>query len=107
MSDANINSSQSPIIDKLEHLEHTRAIHAHCGLAYDTLKEFERILSADMERTAETGCGRSTILFSNISQHHTAFCLDDHDYGDQSSIGYFEKSNLAKPANVEWVLGPT
>lgn len=107
MSDANINSSQSPIIDKLEHLEHTRAIHAHGGLAYDTLKGFERILSADMERTAETGCGRSTILFSNISQHHTAFCLDDHDYGDQSSIGYFEKSNLAKPANVEWVLGPT
>ena len=65
------------------------------------------VLSAHLERvkpshTAETGAGRSTVLFSWYSSHHTVYALD---WG-----GSVEKA-LAHPMaireRIHWVDGPT
>ena len=97
----------SPIIDALEKKEKERAVHAHGSFPYHILKQLEAVLPDSMENTAETGCGRSTILFSNISKNHIAFCIDDHDYKDQSSVLYFEDSEMGVKDRVTWEFGPT
>lgn len=97
----------SPIIDALEKREKERAVHAHGSFPYEILKQLEAVLPDSMENTAETGCGRSTILFSNISKNHFAFCIDDHDYKDQSSVLYFEDSEMGIKDRVTWEFGPT
>ena len=97
----------SPIIDALEKKEKERAVHAHGSFPYHILKQLEAVLPDSMENTAETGCGRSTILFSNISKNHIAFCIDDHDYKDQSSVLYLEDSEMGVKDRVTWEFGPT
>ena len=82
-------------------------MHAHGSFPYHILKQLEAVLPDSMENTAETGCGRSTILFSNISKNHIAFCIDDHDYKDQSSVLYFEDSEMGVKDRVTWEFGPT
>jgi hypothetical protein len=60
-----------------------------------------------MERTAETGCGKTTILFSNLSRRHVVFCIDDRKDGEQSSLRYFEENPLTRREVIDCVLGPT
>jgi hypothetical protein len=103
----NTKTMNSPIISALEQKEKERAIHAHGIFYYRVLSELEAILPNNMEHTAETGCGRSTILFSNISNNHTVFCIDDHDYKDQSSVLYFVESEMGVKERVRWEFGPT
>ncbi len=71
------------------------------------LARIEAMLPAAMERTAETGCGKSTVLFSNLSRHHTVFCIDDRTDGDGSSVRFFEQNELAKREVVHLVFGPS
>ena len=103
----NTKNQNSPVINTLELKEKERPVHAHGSFPYEILKGLESILPDKMENTAETGCGRSTILFSNISERHTAFCIDDHSYQDQSSVRYFEDSEMGVKENVSWQFGPT
>tara|TARA_B110000305_G_C19102701_1_gene475993 strand:+ start:325 stop:672 length:348 start_codon:yes stop_codon:yes gene_type:complete len=103
----NTKNQNSPVINTLELKEKERPVHAHGSFPYEILKGLESILPDKMENTAETGCGRSTILFSNISERHTAFCIDDHSYQDQSSVRYFEDSEMGVKENVSWEFGPT
>jgi hypothetical protein len=56
-------------------------------------------------RSAETGVGKSTLLFSHLSKHHTVFALDDT--GGTNSLGQVRASPLLNQASVEFVLGPT
>lgn len=56
--------------------------------------------------SAETGCGRSTLLLSWISAHHRVFTLDEPDA--RGSVANSRKSPLLNPAgNVEFVFGPS
>lgn len=55
--------------------------------------------------SAETGVGRSTLLLSHLSQHHTVFALDDTGLWD--SLSKTQTSPLLKREAVEFVLGPT
>ena len=71
------------------------------------LKKIETMLPNHLERTAETGCGASTIFFSNISVSHTVFCIDDRSVGDLSSVRYYQTSALFKPQTLEEVFGAT
>ncbi len=94
-------------VDRLEQEENERQEQAAGSLSYGTLKTIEALMPSGVERTAETGCGRSTIVFSNISADHTVFCLEDYDYGEGSSVRYFESSGLFRPETVTRVYGPT
>jgi hypothetical protein len=79
----------------------------HAGVFQtDVLARIEAVLPASMERTAETGCGKSTILFSNLSKHHTVFAFDDRAC-DGSSVSYFETHPLTRPEVIYPVFGPT
>jgi len=55
-----------------------------------------------VEHSAETGSGRSTLLFSHLSAHHEVFALDDG-----GSITRVLESPLLDRASVHYVNGPT
>jgi hypothetical protein len=58
-----------------------------------------------IEHSAETGTGRTTLLFSHMSQNHKVFACDDTFWG--GSLSAVKSSPLLKNANVEFILGPT
>ena len=70
------------------------------------LNEIFRVIGTELGRTAETGCGKSTIFFSQFSRAHTAFCLDDRE-SDRSSVRYFQSFADARHDRVDFVFGPT
>jgi predicted O-methyltransferase YrrM len=82
---------------------------AHVAGAFSTavLRRIEQLLPTNIQYSVETGCGKSTILFSNLSQDHTVFCLEDREHGDNSSINFFETCALTKNERVKMVLGAT
>ena len=59
----------------------------------------------EVRRSAETGTGKSTLLFSHLSRRHTVFTLDDAGAGD--SLAAVRASPLLAPAGVEFVVGPS
>lgn len=75
-------------------------------LTYRTLAAIEELLGDSVERTAETGCGRSTILFSCRSREHHVFCLDDREH-EGSSVGYFRESSTTRQDVLKIHFGPT
>lgn len=58
-----------------------------------------------LSRSAETGTGKSTLLFSYLSQDHTVFTCDDT--GDGDSLRTVQESPLLNGSHVHFVLGPT
>jgi hypothetical protein len=61
--------------------------------------------SRHIAHSAETGVGKSTLLFSHLSAHHTVFALDDT--GSSNSLQQVRESPLLNSANVTFVVGPT
>ena len=93
--------------DRISSLELDKRGHAAGTFSIITLRRIEKLMPKDMAWTAETGCGKSTILFSNLSKQHTVFCLDDREYGTESSLNYFQECELTRNDRVEVVFGPT
>lgn len=58
-----------------------------------------------LRHTAETGTGRSTLLFSNLSEQHVVFTKEDQ--GDGDSLGRVRSSPLLRPGSVTFSIGPT
>jgi hypothetical protein len=54
----------------------------------------------------ETGCGKSTILLSNLSAHHHVFTVDDRAE-ERSSIRYYEGCPLFRRERTTEILGAT
>lgn len=54
----------------------------------------------------ETGCGTSTILLSNLSRSHTAFCIDDRN-SENSSVTFVLGCPLFNQPCVDFIYGPT
>jgi predicted O-methyltransferase YrrM len=81
--------------------------HSAGSLPLRTLLRIEQLLTGTPIVSAETGCGKSTILFSRISSRHKVFCLDDRDEGSNSSVGYFMNCAATRMENLEIVFGPT
>jgi hypothetical protein len=80
----------------------------HHGGAFPTsvLRDIERLLPGQVAASAETGCGKSTVLLSNLSAHHTPFCLDDRD-APEGSVGFYARCSLTRLERVHPVFGPT
>ncbi len=72
-----------------------------------TLSSIESLLPTPMICTAETGCGKSTILFSNISAKHFVFALNDTSENDMSSVNFYRDCPITKPDVINEVFGPT
>jgi hypothetical protein len=82
------------------------ASHRAGTISLSSLRRIFELIGSSFARTAETGCGKSTILFSNFSRDHQAFAMDDRAH-ERSSVAYFERCPAARPAAVRFIFGPT
>ncbi len=81
--------------------------HSEGSLPLRTLLRIEQLLTGTSIASAETGCGKSTIFLSRISDKHKVFCLDDRDEAEGSSVAYFMNCPATRLETVETVFGPT
>jgi hypothetical protein len=95
------------ISDKIAELDISNKSHVAGAFSTAVLRRLEEIIPSNVAASVETGCGKSTIMFSNVSQDHTVFCIDDREHAGESSINYFETCPLTKNERVKLVLGPT
>jgi predicted O-methyltransferase YrrM len=72
----------------------------------DVLQALVKVLPKGPITTLETGCGKSTIVFSNIAAKHVCFAYDDRKLSD-SSVLLVQESPDFKADRTEWVFGPT
>jgi predicted O-methyltransferase YrrM len=101
-----VRVSEDRITDQIAREQRGKSGHGAGMLNYKTLRVLEQLVGASAEQTAETGCGRSTILFSNLSQRHQVFCLDD-SADERSSVAFFRNSALTNQTRVATNFGPT
>jgi predicted O-methyltransferase YrrM len=99
--------SISPIMDSYEAWDHAGRNHSAGAFPTEVLRLIERMLPSRISASAETGCGKSTILFSNASEHHTVFCLDDRQESEHSSVEFFQSCPATRLDRLEMVYGPT
>jgi hypothetical protein len=57
----------------------------------------------DIDYTMETGCGKTTFLFSHLSKHHLVFADD----GGSGSIAQAEELYILKRGTTHFIEGPT
>ncbi len=95
------------VMDAFERWEHASDNHHAGTFPTAVLKRLEHYLPTNASASAETGCGKSTILFSNLSRNHKVFALDDRHLGDNSSATYFLSCPLSILPHIETVWGPT
>lgn len=81
----------------------------HAGHAFPTrsLEDIEALLPSSMNYTAETGCGKSTILFSNLSRKHFVFALNDLELESQSSVAFYRDCPITVQESLIEIFGPT
>lgn len=80
--------------------------HGAGSMDYRTLAAIEDSLPSGELVTAETGCGRSTILFSNLSKQHHVFCFDD-TANQNSSVTYYKECSVTRQSSLEAHFGAT
>lgn len=80
--------------------------HAAGSLSIETIRSLQHLLPKN-GTSIETGCGKSTILFSNISESHLVFSYDDRNLGERSSVNYFFKCPYTRLDSVRVIYGPT
>lgn len=79
--------------------------HGAGTLSTRTLRAVADTIDGRLAHTVETGTGRSTLMLSHLSDHHTVFAVDDGHRG--GSMRAVKSSPLLNGDAVEWVEGPT
>lgn len=94
----------SAILDQIATLPHAWPFAG--SLHPSVLKRMEELAATrPVRRSAETGTGKSTLLLSHLSDHHTVFTLDDDGTGN--SLREVRESPFLRREVVEFVVGPT
>jgi Methyltransferase domain len=98
------------IPDLAKHQEANKGSHRSGTLPTAPLKRMEELLSAGFGgeniRTAETGCGASTVLFAHYADEHHVYALDDREIPN-SSVIYAKSFPSFENEKVKWHFGPT
>jgi hypothetical protein len=94
------------IVSQIDALGYSEKGHSCGAFSSHTLAKIEALLPSAVERSCETGCGKSTILFSNISGDHTVFTYDDRD-SNHSSVAYYRDCPITRLDRVTQVFGAT
>jgi hypothetical protein len=68
-------------------------------------KVLEHADGLDIQYSVETGTGKTTLLFSHLSAHHTVFAKDDSS--EYESLKVVRHSPILRSEGVEFVVGPT
>jgi hypothetical protein len=81
---------------------------SHRGHTFETdvLLALAEVLPEGPITSLETGCGKSTVLFSNISRRHLVFAYDDRGM-PQSSVDMVHASEDFNASTTEFIYGPT
>ena len=79
----------------------------HAGaFSSDVLIAVAEVLPERIRHSLETGCGKSTVMFSNISEQHYVFAYDDLGTPGSSVQMVMDDPAYQNDA-VTWVYGPT
>lgn len=70
-------------------------------VSIQTLRAISKHCIGVMDHTLETGCGRTTLLFSNISRNHDVFALDSE------GMQRIRVHELVGSAAIRFIEGPT
>jgi hypothetical protein len=84
-------------------IDAARALNPGDGLSPRVLRAIAAHAGPDIRRSAETGAGGSTLLFSHLSARHTAFTVQ----GDNSIIARIKSSLLFRAETADFIEGPT
>jgi methyltransferase family protein len=89
-------------------VEYQRSLADHRAgtLDADVLQVIEDLAPQPLNWSMETGCGKTTILLSNLSAHHYTFAYDDREH-DNSSVAYYSNCPVYRPERTTAVFGPT
>ncbi len=81
---------------------------SHRGGAFnsDVLLAISEVLPNVPLVSLETGCGKSTVMFSNLASRHYVFAYDDREAAD-SSVSMVQSDPEFRPATTTFVYGPT
>jgi hypothetical protein len=81
---------------------------AHRGGAFssDVLIAISEVLPDYPIVSLETGCGKSTVMFSNLASQHFVFTYDDRE-SPESSVAMVQSDPEFQAANTIFVYGPT
>lgn len=82
------------------------ASHRAGAFSSEVLLAIAEVLPNGPINSLETGCGKSTIMFSNISAMHYVFAYDDRDSAD-SSVSMVQSDPQFKSETTVFVYGPT
>jgi Methyltransferase domain len=97
---------QSGLVEKI--LEYERAVGKHRAGTFgpDIFRAIAEALPRGAKTSLETGCGKSTILLSNISDRHLSFTFDDRSHAN-GSVAYVLACPMFRKETTEFVFGPT
>jgi hypothetical protein len=79
--------------------------HGSGTVSVGVIDALARHLAGGVDRSVETGTGRTTLLFSHLSREHTVFTVDDDQ--DGGSLRAVRDSPLLNDAVVRFVVGHT
>jgi hypothetical protein len=100
----------SLIPDLVKHQAANSGPHRAGTLAAEPLLRIEELLSTHFAnkqiRTAETGCGASTVLFAHYGAEHHVYAYDDTVYPN-SSVNFAKTFKSFQSERVNWHFGPT
>lgn len=82
------------------------AKHRDGAFSSDVLIAISEVLPDYPIVSLETGCGKSTVMFSNLASRHFVFAYDDRD-APGSSVAMVQSDREFKAANTTFVYGPT
>lgn len=99
------------VINNIQSYERVVGEHAAGGLGAIALATIAELAPRPLLLSVETGCGKSTILLSNLSERHICFTLDDtvwYPPGDtRSSLTFVRQCPTFHPERTTFILGPT
>ena len=91
---------------KIYQYEQSLPDHRSGTLDAHVLRAMEELAPKAMQWSMETGCGKSTILLSNLSDRHVVFAYDDRNHSN-GSIDYYAKCPIFRAETTTLVAGAT
>jgi Methyltransferase domain len=93
-------------ISQISDYERARGEHSSGTFGPNVLLKIAELAPATVSHSVETGCGKSTILFSHLSQRHVVFAVDD-SVRESGSLPFVRYCPLFRADVTEFELGPT
>jgi len=99
------------VVDDILAYECTVGTQKAGSLSATALAAIARLAPRPLLLSVETGCGKSTVLLSNLSERHLCFTLDDtvwYPPGDTgASLTFIRHCPSFRPEHTHFVIGPT